>query len=211
MNARTRTLLHIFLTGLVASGCATHLYVKSTPDKAKVELISLHTQSASALGETPLLLQKDDVTNIQIQGPYLIRISKDGFTPKEILLASFSGLEAEFNVELKSTGADKVSNELINGLFEAQTFAQKGQHQACLDKLADLEKKYPSVSAIYEMRGSLHLLQQDYPQARADLQRALLLDPDNRDLKNLVETASTRAGVPTERTPASVPKGTDSP
>lgn len=211
MKARFAKLLPFLFASLMTSGCATHLYVKSTPEKAKVELISLQSQNVSPLGETPLLLQKDDVTNIQIQGPYLIRISKEGFVSREILVASLSGLEAEFNVDLKSNGSDKVSNELINGLFEAQAFAQKGQHQSCLDKLADLEKKFPTVSAIFEMRGSVHLLQQDYAQARKDLQQALLLDPDNRDLKTLFETASTRAGIPQERLPAAAQPAKENP
>src|SRR4051812_12564052 len=94
----------IFFSALFFSaGCSTQINIKSMPEKAKVELISNVDRSAQAFGETPLILSKENIFEKQSIGPYILRISKDGFSSREVVITSLSGLRLDMNVELKPT------------------------------------------------------------------------------------------------------------
>jgi tetratricopeptide (TPR) repeat protein len=176
-------------------GCATsHLNLSSNPSKAKVELISPEDKVTMELGETPLLLTHDQLAAKQPRGPYLLRVRKEGFADREILLLSLSGMETQINLELRSNEPTKALNGAIDGLFRAQELAQNGNYQSSLETLSELQKEHPQIAAIYEIRGSVHMVQGEYAAAAKDLEKAVEFDPENASVRQLYETASQRAG-----------------
>lgn len=194
MGNSQKVLLTIMLTASVFTcGCASHLYLKSEPAGAKVDLISPQSQASTPLGETPLKMTKAEITQKQVRGPYLIRITKEGLLPKEILIASLTGLDVDVNVQLQASASTARTNNLVNELFDAQSLVQKGDSAAALEKLNQLQKEYPDVSAVYEMRGSIFMVRGDYNTATREFQTALNIDPQNRDLRVLLESAQRKA------------------
>lgn len=170
-------------------GCASHLYLKSEPSAARVDLISPQDHSATPLGQTPLNLNKNDLTSKQISGPYLIRLSKEGLAPKEILITSLTGIDIDVNFQLHASTSTEGTNDLVNELFEAQNMAQKGDQASAFEKLNQLQKAHPDIAAIYEMRGSMYMVRGEYATAAREFSQAVNIDPNNRELRVLLESA----------------------
>ncbi|MBX3023073.1 MAG: hypothetical protein KF799_15460 [Bdellovibrionales bacterium] len=192
---RTQIYFLLVILSATTSGCASHLYLKSEPAGARVELISAQNQAVTPLGETPLTMTKTQITQKQVRGPYLIRISKDGLLPKEILIASLTGIDVDVNVQLQASASTARLNDLVNELFDAQNMAQKGDGPSALEKLNQLQKKHPDIAAVYEMRGSIYMVRGDYASAARDFGVAVNIDPQNRELRVLLESAQRKAGL----------------
>lgn len=174
------------------SGCASHFRLKSTPDKARVELIQNDSQNSILLGETPIQLSKNDISEKQNSGPYRIRISKDGFASREIIFAGISALEADLNFELTQNVKSIQVNQIIDQLFEAQGLAQKGEYQKSLALLNDLQKTNSEISSVYEMRASIFMVKGDFSSAVRDLTQALSINPGDKNLMGLMEAARSK-------------------
>ena len=184
---------HLIATLLFVAGCATQLQIRSTPSEATVEIVR-ENQTNFVLGKTPLLLTNDQVQKIQPSGPYRLRLHKEGFQVRELMVASLVGLNLEANFELTPLATSTDTNQLVEQLFAAQALAQKGQYGLAIEKLEGLKTRYPDVVAIFEMLGSLYLIQGNRALAMQELNRALALDPANREVKVLLESAKAKGG-----------------
>jgi tetratricopeptide (TPR) repeat protein len=199
----------VLITGFtfLTAGCASKLSIASNPSEAEVDLVSQQDQVVGSLGTTPLLITPDTLAEKQSGGPYVLRISKDGYLSQEILLMSINGIQANLNLQLRTNEPSKALNETIDVLFYAQELAQNGEYQQGLDTLTNLQKIHPGIIAIYEIKGSIFMLRGDYQAAAHELEKATQLNPDNAALRKLYETALHNAGRPSTRTPAMIKKG----
>jgi tetratricopeptide (TPR) repeat protein len=188
---------------LAIAGCASKLSLSSNPPNAEVELISPQDQVVATLGTTPLLLTPDTLSEKQSSGPYVLRVTKEGYLSREILLVSVNGIQATVNLELRTNEPVKALNDTVETLFRAQELAQNGEYQAGLTALNDLQKSHPGILAIYEIKGSILMLKGDYVAAAREFQRATQFSPDNAGLRRLYETATREAAKSGARTPAS--------
>lgn len=191
-NCKEIFILLFFLSAL--PNCSGHLRLKSNPPEAKVELVQPNSPTNIDLGQTPLQLSNSDLTDKQSSGPYIIRISKEGFTEKEIIFSNVSGLQIDLNFELKPEAVSSQTNLMIEQLFEAQALAQKGELDGCLKILNQLQKDFPHVSAVYEMRAQLYMLKADFNSAINDLVKVVSITPENKSAKLMLETARSRVG-----------------
>ncbi|MEK6554948.1 MAG: hypothetical protein AABZ31_06900 [Bdellovibrionota bacterium] len=185
--------IFILLSTLV-TGCAGHITLKSNPSQAKVELVSVKDQSTIPIGETPLQVMIDDIDKKQNSGPYILRISKEGFAPRELIFVSLTGLQLDYNFDLKKSTGAAATNKIIEGLFQAQSLAQKSEYIKAVNKLDEMAKEFPEVSAIYEMRGSIYMLRSEFAAATQDFQRALQFEPESAELKSLLKSAQAKGG-----------------
>jgi len=194
----TRTFLCVLLTTLTLVGCAGHVRFQSNPNEASVELISNDNRGATLVGQTPLMLDKVKISSLQKSGPYIFRITREGFAPREITIASLTGLQLDYNVDLKPIAMSPKTNLLVNELFAAQNLAQQHNYEEALNKLDVLQKDFPEIVAIYEMRGSIYMIKGQYALANKEFKRAITLDPENKELQAMLE-ASVKRAVPTSR------------
>ena len=192
MNRLTNSLFLIFT--MMIAGCAGHITLKSNPTQAKVELINIRDNSASAIGETPIQIQVQDIDKKQSSGPYVLRISKDGYAARELIFVSLTGLQLDYNFDLKRATAQVETNKIIEGLFEAQSLAQKSEYAKAISKLDELANQFPDIAAVFEMRGSLYILRTEFAAASKDFQRALQLEPESSELKALLKSAQDKGG-----------------
>lgn len=176
-----------------AAGCATQLQIRSTPSEATVEIVR-ENQTNIVLGKTPLLMTNDQVQKFQATGPYRLKLQKEGFQVREIIVASLVGLNLDANFELIPVATTTDTNQLVEQLFAAQGMAQKGQYGLAVAKLEGLKARHPDVVAIFEMLGSIYLIQGNRGLALQELNRALALDPANREVKVLLESAKAKGG-----------------
>ncbi len=187
--------LQIYSTCLLAmslAACSSQLRLRSNPPAAKVELIQNDSLTPVLLGETPLELSKSQISEKQVAGPYIIRLSKDGFASREVIFAGVSALDADLNLELSQNINSAQVNNVIDQLFEAQSLAQKGDYTKSLTLLNELQKANNGISSVYEMRASIYMVRGDFAAAVSDLSQALAINPSDKNLRTLMDAAQSR-------------------
>jgi tetratricopeptide (TPR) repeat protein len=179
--------------GLFAVGCAGHLRLNSVPEKATVEVIT-GAPAPAKVGETPLSVNDSELSKHNARGPYVFRISKDGYEPQDLIVNSLSGVNIDYLLNLKPRTTTTQVNELVEDLFKAQTLAQKSNFVESLSILEKLAVRFPDVAAIPELQASIHMLRKEYSIAEKLFAKALSLNPENLELKALREAALKAAG-----------------
>lgn len=125
-------------------------------------------------GETAFVLSKNGV-------PLLIYPSaKDSRIT--VTDANFASLLSE----MLQPQLEKSSSEIIDGLRRADSLIQKRDFNQAAQVILPLRTKFPRISSVLFMDGTIHYLLNDRATAIADLEKGLQIDPGNEDAKRLV-------------------------
>lgn len=81
---------------------------------------------------------------------------------------------------------EKATNEIVSRMTEAQIHIQKKNYSQAASIVSDLKQKYPRVSAIRFLSGTVHYLNNNKAAAAEDLQAGLQIDPNNESAKKLL-------------------------
>ncbi len=173
----------------------TKVKVTSTPPKANIYQ-AINGQK-KLLGKTPLLLTNVEAEEIGHGLQLLqIQIEKDGYIPENFSVQLGRGQEVKINSTLKSVvdwkdnespaGAkvlDYFSRELqaANNLIQAKKFPEAHS------KLNTLISQYQEVSILYDLQGSLFLLQGQKNQAIKSYEKSLSINPLNLTTRDFLQ------------------------
>lgn len=80
----------------------------------------------------------------------------------------------------------KATTEIIDGLRRTEALIQKKDYQQAATIVVSLKSKYPNISSLLFMSGTLNYLTNNKSAAVEDLQRGLSLDPGNEPAKKLL-------------------------
>lgn len=180
---------------LTLGGCATYrMKVQSTPEGADVVLQSADG-TQRRIGRTPLEVDTNDQRDLQ-SGSSVIRVSKEGFLPQNILLPRLAstGGEARLNFNLSETtlpkactAKDEAMSEVAQGVAEAANFIQQRKLEEAAGLLQNLLTKYPTVSVLHDLQGNTLYLQQKFPQALAAYRKSNGLSPNNPRTARMIQ------------------------
>jgi tetratricopeptide (TPR) repeat protein len=81
----------------------------------------------------------------------------------------------------------KKINEVILGLRKAEFLMHKKDYSQALQNLTSLKEKYPTVASVFFLSASINLLSKNRSQALEDVQRGLILDPEDEKAKKLLK------------------------
>lgn len=191
-----------YLTGLTLvtllmmaiNGCASGtLVLETNPNKAKV-FLSQVGGVPQLLGETPLTLKAEELkNNVSITGPVLLEFRKDGFSSSRVYLTDIltSDIVVNQNLDAQNDGFSSLEqqdflNDLIDRLFESQRLARVNRYDDALDKLKQLEKQSPSLSAVYELEGSIYFIKRDYKKSLDSFRLAVKTNPKRTDFLRMI-------------------------
>ncbi len=205
-----KTILLILL--LFMCGCSTgRMVIESAPKQGQIFVRAAGQLNEQSLGQSPV---SRDVSEIQdLAGgvdTIVVEVRKTGYFPKSVVVTDIDSLsDIKINLELSSiedflTGADpkmgesqrrvlldlneqrsRMTNHLIDDLFEAQRLAQVGRVADSLKKLDEIEKDNPNVASVYEIRGGVYFMQKDYPKALDAFRKAARSNPSNLEVLNI--------------------------
>ena len=111
-------------------------------------------------------------------------IEKDGFDPYRILISKTGENDINLFVNLdirKDIEEIKNIDQYTNELFEVQRLIRVKNYETALNKLYDLEKKFPHYSTIYELTGSALYLSKDFSKSLSYYRKAFAKNADNID------------------------------
>ncbi|MEM7647368.1 MAG: tetratricopeptide repeat protein, partial [Pseudomonadota bacterium] len=140
----------------------------------------------------------------------VVEVRKEGYIPKSVVVTDIDSLtDVKLNLEMASiqdfiAGSDPnmgeaqkrvlssiyekqnlQTNRLIDDLFEAQRLTQVGRTDDAEKKLDDLEKNFPNVASVHEIRGGIAFMKKQYARALDSFRKAARSNPDNIEVLNL--------------------------
>lgn len=186
---------YLILPLISLMGCSTQSTVqfKSAPEEAVVSIIDSNG-TASTIGKTPLTINEGDVyrgNNRYSQ----IQIKKDNYKSQEIVLVkSTMGSETVVNVlltkeDVNQNGIEQSANQekIANTIARANGMIQSKQYSEAEAVMSNFVELYPNISVGYDYLGNLNYLQKKYSKALRYYKRALAINPQNTDRRNIVE------------------------
>ncbi|MEC9281430.1 MAG: hypothetical protein VX642_01865 [Bdellovibrionota bacterium] len=174
-----------------ALGCSsTNIKVESAPGQANVYVQSVQNGERIKLGQTPMEISKDQLSQYSLEkGPLYLVMDKTGYSEHKILLSEVSGVEIEVRHNLKPTinlESEKEINDLVEDLFEVQRLIRVRDYDGALKMIDDLAKKAPLVGAIYELKGAIYYINEDYVKALEAYRNVLKTPTKSGEAKRMI-------------------------
>ncbi len=184
----------LLLSFSILASCAGPSVVRfqSTPPDAVVSIVDTNG-IVTPIGKTPLVSNESDIyrggRHSQIQ------IKKENFKVQEIvLMKSPMGGETSVNVQLvqeeviaASNDQTAVQEKIASALARASGMIQAKQYVEAEAVMSNFVEQYPTISVGYDYLGNLNYLQKKFSRALKFYKKALSLNPQNAERRNIVE------------------------
>ncbi len=185
---------------LSLSACAsTQVSLVSDPSGAKVYGKALGQGTEKYLGDTPLVIQANEIeVENDGSGPIILTFKKDGYYDFETLITELSAIDLQIQGELKrSSGLEDQNtlNKVVDDLFEAQRLAQVKRYDAALVKLQGIEKIAPRIAATYELQGGIFYIKRKYQEALDSFRTAVKYNPLNSESMRMINLIEKSFGI----------------
>ncbi len=183
----------VFIFGILIQSCTTapRVSVTSLPEGAVVSMKG-PDGSNRILGKTPLDLSSRELGGSQRLSA--LEISAEGYQQQQILLARDRGSENyEINVHLKKVAEDAKNvdvrarqEKLARSIAQASNLISNKRFEEARSLLNNITLEYPQVSVGYDLMGSLSFLQKDLKSALNFYEKALTINPESVDTRQMV-------------------------
>jgi tetratricopeptide (TPR) repeat protein len=157
--------------------------IKSEPSGALVMVQASQGGAQTKVGVTPLEIDHSQIEAITNGVAFKIELVKQGFEAYKLLVASSAKEDFTWQVVLEPAIEDKANPDidfLVSELFEAQRLVRAKDLKGAMMRLNALEQKFPNVSSVYEMKGSVNYLNKDFNVALSEYRKAFTLNPQNK-------------------------------
>ncbi len=176
----------IGILAAIFSGCGT-MQVRSTPPEAEVGVILPGKESIKVLGKTPFVAEISDLEDMVNEGTIVVVISKQGYLPQNFVVPNLSGkLEIEANLSPNIPGNYQEINNIVALVLSAERALMEKRFDEALNQVKELKKINQNISSAYELEGTALFLQKDLKNSRYAWIRALELNPNNPEARNML-------------------------
>jgi len=186
-------ILSIFLI-LPLSSIANYLALKSNPVGADVYVVNTTTNKRVKIGKTPFEIQMQEVvTNFSDSQVFMVEVTKSGYEDYRVMIGQVGGNEVDLTVNLtplKTVLEQKLTDELMAQLFDIQRQIRTKDYANAINRLSELDKRFPNYSIISELIASAYYLDQKFKEALSYYRKAFAINPENKDafiMKNYLE------------------------
>ena len=182
-------LLFLFLT---ASSCVNKKLTIESSEKLTVSTVNSNALGGpgKALGTTPVTIALDTVQN------EIIKIEGEGKLPQYIFITDLVGEETTANIDLLNDGqvaADDQDKEVATAnlthrlLLQAYQALTKDDYTTAKKLATKITEIQPRIAAPLIIQGIAFMQEGNMREARASLQEAKALDPEDNDIDQLLK------------------------
>ena len=183
------------MTFLIPTICFSKtLSMKSNPSEADVFVVNTTTNKRVKIGKTPFEMEMQEiVVNFAGSEVFLLEVEKSGYENYRVMIGQVGSNQVDLTVNMnpvKTIIEQKDTDDLIAQLFDIQRQIRTKDYSSAINRLVDLEKKYPNYSIIAELIGSAYYLDQKFKEALGYYRKAFSVNPENKDafiMKNYLE------------------------
>lgn len=187
--------IFLMFPALVLFSCSSPstIQIKTIPEDASVNLID-NNGVTTFLGKTPFTSSENSIyrgNNRYSQ----IQIKKDNYISQEIvLIKSTLGSETIVNVQLTKSEVNQnnveqnsIQEKIASSIARANGLIQSKQYAEAEAIMTNFIEQYPNISVGYDYLGNLNYLQKKFSKALRNYNRALAINPQNPERRNIVE------------------------
>lgn len=178
MNARWRLIMICSLLGSLAQ--ATEISFESD---VRIKKLGDNSFSELKSGASASLADGESLTVLTPKGIPVV-IHAPSSSRSKITLTD-SNLSSIFDEKLQPS-LERTANEVVDGLRKAEVLIKKKDYSQARALVNDLKNKYPRISALLFMSGTIHYLMNDKPSAVEDLEKGLQIDSQNEPARKLL-------------------------
>ncbi len=203
-----KQLFGIFLfLNLVACSTAS-LTVNSVPEKAKILVRPVGGGELTELGLTPAVVSAEKLKAAGAEsGPIIVEVHKKDFITERIILteASVTDIKLDFAMKLldssqgegpgKGLKDAQSFNQAVDRLFEVRKFIALESYSQALRHLETVERKWPFLSATYELKAGIFFLQKKYRDALAAYSIAQKYNPNSIPVAQMKKDLEKQLGI----------------
>ena len=187
--------LFFIMTFLIPTICFSKtLSMKSNPSEADVFVVNTTTNKRVKIGKTPFEMEMQEIViNFAGSEVFLLEVEKSGYESYRVMIGQVGSNQVDLTVNMnpvKTIIEQKDTDDLIAQLFDIQRQIRTKDYSSAINRLVDLEKKYPNYSIIAELIGSAYYLDQKFKEALGYYRKAFSVNPENKDafiMKNYLE------------------------
>lgn len=176
------------------SSCASTLTLKSNPAGAEVHALGEKGERAQLLGQTPLQLPLESARGLEV--------AKAGFLSTYVFLPKpGTGEDTSLTVNLQNVSRTLVEtlvkekhpgllDDAAYDLLELHTATTAGRETEVAGLVRKIEPRYSKFVTFNLILGNYHFAKKDYRKSREYYDRALELDPENKDARQMLKLLS---------------------
>ena len=198
-----RILFTAILTLFSVNVLAEKIEIKSNPEEAEIYVLSDESAAPQKIGKTPFKQDLKELIQTYVKkNNFVIELRKDGYESYRILLTKTSNLDVELSVNMevsREIQTIKKHDLLVVELFDVQKLIRGKNFVDAMNKLNELEKKYPHFSIIAELKATTYYMQKDVEKALSYYRKAFALNSDNVDAYKMKVYLEKKLGIDTEK------------
>lgn len=186
------------MSTLLGFAKAAEVKINSIPNKADVYIINATTLQKKFVAQTPLEMNYDDFVGAHGKdNTFQIVVEKKGFAPNKVLVLNNAKNNIELLLSLEVSQEFKQIkrvDQLITQLFEVQRLVRSKDYNNSLDMLGGLVKEYPHYSSVYELKGGIHYLRNEFSESLSHYRKAFDINPENFEAFKMKDYLENRLG-----------------
>lgn len=178
---------------LFFSACQSHrISIVTEPVGAKISVYDDGTKTYQNLGTTPFELtdrSKQIPSSLLSSKIVAFNIQLPGYVSEHIFIDHTNNPKIDIRLKLKTAGewidSDRqIYSEIAQGVTAAvlsiNQFLEKKRYDDALAVTDDLVEKYPQAYILWDLKGSIHFLNNQTDQARRSYKKSLSINPKNK-------------------------------
>jgi tetratricopeptide (TPR) repeat protein len=196
MMIRIRSVLSI-IGGLLLSCCGT-LSIKSSPSSAEVYIVVSGKDEAKRLGPTPFQSKISALSDYSNEGPITIQIKKDGYFTQSYFVPNLftASLSIDANLTQNIPSSYVEINQVVSLAFQGERYVLQKRYDDATKIADDIRKINPNIAVAYHLMGTVHYLQNRLKDSRFAWQRAIELEPNDIEAKNMLAIVEKKMADP---------------
>lgn len=193
------TILSVF----AATAFAEKIEIKSNPEEAEIYVLSDEGAEPQKIGKTPFKQDLKELIQTYVKkNNFVLELRKDGYEHYRILFTKTSNIDVELSVNMevsREIQTIKKHDLLVVELFDVQKLIRGKNFVDAMNKLNELEKKYPHFSIIAELKATTYYMQKDVEKALSYYRKSFALNSDNVDSYKMKVYLEKKLGIDTEK------------
>ncbi len=195
-------LLSLFFVSTFSYG--KNLVITSVQEKVDVFVKNSETNKLVKIGVTPLKIGYSEIVeNYSRSDNFMLVMQKEKHANYRLMISKLHSGKYEINANLDSYTEKSFAKEydlLINKLFDVQRLVRSKNYTDAITNLDSLEKDYPEVGAVYEMKAMTYYMSKDLPKSLSYYRKAASVFPGSKEVYTMKkylesELGSTSKGI----------------
>lgn len=188
---RTFARARAFVPLAILCGCASALEIRSNPPGADVFALTDKGERGQSLGQTPFKLAAGGARSLEVAKSGFLStyvFAPDGGSGEDhVLTVNLLAVSRSLLESLVKEKHPAILDEAAYDLLELQNATLQGRESEVGAIVRKLESRYVKFVTYNLILGNHHFVRKDFKKSREYYERALQLDPGNKDAKAMIK------------------------